>query len=256
MRKSASGFTLMELLVVIILAAFFSSLVVYFTFSYWRYGFSLQADEDTLTTRLNAGDLIRESVGTALGLIIQNSIPDSHALVLDPNNANFWLPIHAIPGTINVPAAGQVTPLIYYRRYSFDASGNYIMNGSQPYEDQYVLYLAGDSKSLMIRTLANPSATGNRLKTSCPPSLASVSCPADKTVATNLASVATRYFSRTGNLIDYTSVYDPNTNSYAGPDFTAVEVVEFTLNISQKTTFEKTAGTSSSTIIRIALRNS
>jgi prepilin-type N-terminal cleavage/methylation domain-containing protein len=256
MRKNSDGFTLMELLVVIILASLFSSLVLFFTFNYWRYGFSLQADEDTLTSRLNAGDIIRESVGTSAGLIIQNSIPDSHVLVPDPGNSNFWLPIHAIPGTTNVPAAGHVTPLIYYQRYSFDASGSYIMNGSQPYEDEYVLYLDGSGKSLMLRSLANPSASGNRLKTSCPPSLATAACPADKTVASNLASVAMRYFSRTGNLIDYTSIWDPNTNSYAGPDFPAVEVVEFTLNISQKTTFQKTAGTSSSTIIRIALRNS
>lgn len=258
MNRRADGFTIPELLVVIILSAFFSSLVLFFTFNYWRYGFSLQADEDTLTTRLDAGDIIRESVGTSSGLVIQNGIPDSHVLVPDPADAtgNYWLSIHAIPKTTAVPASSAYAPVIYYRRFSFNSTGAYIMNGTQPYEDQYILYLSGASKSLMLRSIANPSAAGNRLKTSCPPSLATASCPADKLVADNLASVASRYFSRTGNLIDYTSIWDPDTNSYAGPDFPAVEVVEFTLNISQKTTFQKTAGTSSSTIIRIALRDS
>jgi type II secretory pathway pseudopilin PulG len=255
-RPRTSGFTIVELLVSIIMVAFFSSLVLYFTFGFWRYGFSLQADEDTLTTRLDAGDIIRESIGTSAGLIIQDSLTDTHTLVADPNNTNYWLPIHAIPGTTNVPASGQYKPIVYYRRFSFDSSGNYIMNGTQPYEDEYVLYLAGSTKSLMLRSIANPNAAGDRLKTSCPPALATASCPADKLVADNLASVATRYFSRTGNPIDWTSIFDSDTNTYAGPDFPAVEVVEFTLNISQKTTFEKTAGTSSTTIIRIALRNS
>lgn len=256
MNKNSSGVTLVELLISIILVAFFSSLLLFFTFNFWRYGFSLQADEDTLTSRLNAGDIIRESVGTSSGLIIQNSLADSHTLVADPNNVNYWLPNHAIPGTTNVPAAGQYQPIIYYRRFAVNSSGNYIMNGNQPYEDEYVVYLSGSTKSLMLRSIANPSAVGDKLVTSCPPSQATVACPADKVIVDNLASVGMRYFSRTGNPIDWTSIYDPDINSYAGPDFPAVEVVEFTLNISEKTTFTKTTGTSSTTVIRIALRNS
>src|SRR5438034_623543 len=42
------GFTLSELLVVIILTAFFSILIMTFTFEYWRYAYLLQADLDTL----------------------------------------------------------------------------------------------------------------------------------------------------------------------------------------------------------------
>jgi prepilin-type N-terminal cleavage/methylation domain-containing protein len=255
-NRSSAGFTLVELLISMVLVSFFSSLILYFTFSFWRYGFSLQADEDTLTSRLNAGDIIREGIGTSAGLIIQNSLTDTHVMAPDPNNNSYWLPVHAVPGTTTVPAAGQYKPIVYYQRYSFDSAGNYIMNGNQPYQDEYVLYLDGATQSLMLRSLANPDAAGNRLKTSCPPSQSSISCPPDKTVAANLASVATRYFSRTGNGINWMSIFDTDTNSYAGPDFPAVEVVEFTLNISQKTTFEKTAGTSSTTIIRIALRNS
>ncbi|MBX4197414.1 type II secretion system GspH family protein [Candidatus Saccharibacteria bacterium] len=256
MRKTGAGFTLPELLVTIILAGFFSSLILYFTFNYWQYGYLLQADENTLTTRLNASDVLREEIGTSTGLIIQDGIADTRANAPDPNNNQYWLPIHAIPGNKPAGASGTYSPLIYFKRYSLDTSGNYIMNGSQPYEDEYVLYLDGTNRALMQRTLVNPDVTTDKLKTSCPPAVANSACPADKTIATDLASVDMRYFSRVGNLIDYTSIWDPNTNSYVGPDFPVVEVVEFTLNLTKKPTFQKTFATSNSTIIRIALRNS
>lgn len=257
MTNNQKGFSLPELIVVIVLSGLFSSLILFFFINYFRYGYLLQADLDTLTTRLNAGDILREGVGSSTGLIIQNSIADSNTLVADPDNAsgNYWLPIHAIPGNKPVGNSGTETPLIYFRRFSLNNSGNYIMNGSQPYEDEYILYLDGTTRSLMQRTLANPSATGNRATTSCPPNLASVSCPADKTVADDLASIDMRYFSRNGNLIDYTSIWDADTNSYIGPDFTVVEVVELTLNLSKKPSLQTTYATSNSTIIRIALRN-
>src|SRR5258708_1589683 len=130
------------------------------------------------------------------------------------------------------------------------------MNGSQPYEYEYIFYLDGSTKELLSRVLANPSATGNSAKTTCPPAMATLSCPADKIVAENVASVATRYFSRTGNTIDYTSIWDPDTNSYAGPDFPSVDVIEFTLNLTLKPIFQTTNATVNATIIRVAMRNS
>jgi hypothetical protein len=172
-----------------------------------------------------------------------------------PGNT-YWTPIHAVPGNTTVGNSGVFKPLIYFRRYSVNNSGQYIMNGNQPYEDEYVLYLDGSKKALMQRNLANPSAAGDKLVTTCPGSVATLSCPADKTIASDIASVSLRYFSRTGNLIDYTSITDPDTGAYIGPDFPAVEVMEFTLNLSKKAAFSSTNAQQNSTIIRIALRNS
>jgi type II secretory pathway pseudopilin PulG len=257
MKHRESGFTIPELLIAIILSAFFSMLLLFFFFQYWRYGYELQADEDTLTTRLDAGDLLREELGTATNTISQNGIADPNPLVPDTSIASnqYWTPIHAIPGTTNMPAAGSYTPLLYFRRYSVNSAGQYIMNGTEPYHDEYVLYLDGSTKSLMQRTIANPNAAGDKLLTSCPAAFVSSTCPADKTIGTDIASVATRYFSRTGNVIDYTSIWDPDINSYVGPDFPAVEVVELTLNLTKKTTFQTSTNILNSTIIRVALRN-
>jgi type II secretory pathway pseudopilin PulG len=258
MRRDESGFTITELLIVIILTSILTLIVMLFAFDLWRNSAVQEADNDTLVTRFNASDTLRDFIGTSSGLIIQNSIPDSNANVPDPSipGGNFWLPIHAIPGTVAVGASGTYTPLIYFQRYSFDSSNSFIMNGTNPYDDEFILYLDGTSKSLMMRTLVNPAASSDKLKTTCPPASATSTCPADRVVAADVGSINTRYFSRTGNLIDYTSITDPNTGQYAGPDFPAVEVLELTINLSKKPAYSSTNPVSNSTVIRIALRNS
>lgn len=257
MTKDQKGFTLPELIVVMFLSSLFTGLLLFFMISYWRYGLMLEADLDTLTTRLNAGDYLRDRLNPASGLIIQNSIPDPNPIIPDTTitPANYWLPIHAIPATIPIGAASTKTPIIYFKRPSVDNSGQVAMNGLQPYEDEFVLYLDGSTKSLMSRTLANPDVVDNKLKTSCPVGAATSTCPADTVVAGDIASVKTRYFSKAGNIVDHTSSFDTSTNSYTGPDYPVVEVVEFTLNLTKKTTFQKTNTTFNSTIIRIAIRS-
>lgn len=251
------GFTLIEMVVSLIVISIMSGLILFFAFSYWRYAYLLEADLDTFITRLNAGDVLRESFNASTGLIIQNSIPDVNRHNPDPadSTGQYWLPIHAIPGNIPVGASGTTTPVVYYKRPSYNTSGAIIMNGTQPYQDEFVIYVNGTAKQLLHRALANASAPGNRLLSSCPAAVASSSCPADQVIASDVASVDTRYFSRTGNLIDYTSIFDSTTGQYIGPDFPAVEVVEFQLNITKKPIFQKTNATINSTIVRIALRN-
>lgn len=251
------GFSIPELLIVMVVTALLSSTILFFTFNFWRYGYLVEADLTTFVTRINAGDYFREAIGSSTGLVIQNSIPDPNTHNPDPaiGSNTFWVPNHAVPKNFPTNVPGTTTPLLYFKRYSINSAGTFIMNGSQPYEDEFILYINGTTKQLLVRSLANPSATGNRTITSCPPAIATPVCPADKVVASNLSSVDTRYFSRSGNTIDWTSFYDSSINSYTGPDFPVVEVLEVTLNISQKATFQTSSTTSSSTIIRVALRN-
>lgn len=257
MSNNEQGFTIPELISVIIVTGIFVSLILFFMVSYWRYGYLLEADLDTFVTRLNAQDYLRSAIGDSSGLINQNSIADSNAENPDPDDLSnsHWLPIHAIPGNTPVPASNETVPLLYFHRASVNTAGSVILNGTQPYEDEYVLYLDGSSKSLLIRSLSNLLATDNRLKTSCPPVMATSTCPADKVLAKDLASVDTKYYSRTAVPIDWTSIWDPDIGDYAGPDFSSVEVLEVTLNITKKPLLQKTNATANSTIIRVALRN-
>jgi prepilin-type N-terminal cleavage/methylation domain-containing protein len=66
---------------------------------------------------------------------------------------------------------------------ALDSSNNYIINPSTgtAYLNEYVYYKSGTT--LYKRTLANPSATGNKSMTSCPAASASSTCPADRKLA-------------------------------------------------------------------------
>jgi hypothetical protein len=129
------------------------------------------------------------------------------------------------------------------------------MNGTTPYEDEYVLYIDGNSKQLRLRTLANPYAANSAARTSCPPASASASCPSDKILLENLASVTAAYYSRSGNTVNYESIIDPVTGLFVGPDFTAVESMQYSFRINKKTLFQKSTSTVNDTVVRIALRN-
>lgn len=245
---------MVEMLVAIVLTALLTAVIFDFAFSYWHFAYRQQSDQEAMIERLNASDFLRDSLGTSSGLINQNSIPDSHVTVADPAqpSGEYWEILHAIPG---LKSGASDVPLMYYKRFSFDTNGNVILNGTNPYEDEFILYLSGSTKELRLRTLANPSASGNRALTTCPPTAASASCPADKVLAHDITGVELQYYSRAGNLVNFTSSTDPLTGEYNGPDYSSVEVAQLTLNLARKPLFQSTETTKSATVIRLALRN-
>ncbi len=251
------GLTIVELLAVIIASSVIMGMVTAFALNLWTNTAVVESDENTFVSRLNAGDYLRDAIDSAVGLINQNDLPDSNAGDPDPSDpsGNYWAVIHAVPGTISIGSAGTITPVIYFNRPSIDTSNSIIMNGDVPYQDDVILYMNGTTKQLLARVIANPSASGNRAKTTCPASAASQTCPADTVVADNVTGINLRYFSRSGNTIDYTSITDSDTGDYIGPDFPSVEVVEFKLQLFKKAQLHSGADTSNETIIRVALRN-
>ena len=256
-QKQESGFMVVELVIVMTLSIFFSILILGFALDYASSTTTLNSDSETMVTRQNAGDKLRDQLNRASGLIVQNSIADSNAHVHDSSNpaGPYWQVIHAVPATISLPSAGNFTPVLYGSAPSINSSYNRITNSGQPYYDEFILYLDGSTKQLLLRTLANPSAVGNRMKTTCPPAIATLTCPADTMIADAVSSVAVRYFSRSGNLLDYTSITDPTTGAYIGPDMPTVEVVELTLNLKQKAVVHGAQDTKNTTVIRVAFRN-
>lgn len=251
------GLTIVELLVVIAVSSILMTVITVFALSYWTNSAVLQSDEDTLVTRLNSSDYIRSAIDSASGLITQNDLADSHTENPDTTDSSgqYWVPIHAVPGTITVGSAGTITPVIYFNRPSIDTSKSIVMNGTIPYQDDVILYLNGATKQLLARTIANSSAVNNRAKTTCPAALATASCPQDTIVADNVQSVSMRYFSRSGNTIDHDSIIDSLTGAYIGPDFPSVEVVEFTLKLYKTAQLKGGQNTINQTVIRVALRN-
>lgn len=254
---SQAGFTLVELIVAMILIVFFSGMVLTFMFDFWGSAATLQTDSETLVERENAEDRVRSLLNVTSHLIDQNSIADSNVEVPDPGDSTgtHWLLIHAIPETITMPASGQYASVFYFQAPSVDANKNFILSGAQEYYDEYVFYLNGSTKQMLVRSLANPNATGNALTTTCPPASATSGCPADTVISSDVTSVDLNYYSKSGNVINYESSTDPSTGQYDGPDFPAVEVVQLTIHLQRNAAIDGATSTSNQTVIRVALRN-
>src|SRR3954469_18769662 len=80
-KLGEDGFTISELLIVIILTGLFTMIIMIFSFDLWHTAAIQEANLDTLLSRFNASDTLREEIGTSSGLIIQNSIADANTLV-------------------------------------------------------------------------------------------------------------------------------------------------------------------------------
>lgn len=98
--------------------------------------------------------------------------------ITDPNG---------VPGGWNT---GNVNFVIITAVPATDSSNSYIIDTAtgSPYMNEFVYFK--QNNDLYKRTLAHPSATGNRLKTSCPASVATSSCPADRKLVENLETMS------------------------------------------------------------------
>lgn len=104
----------------------------------------------------------------------------------------------------NAPAGGWNTSnstfIIVIAIPAVDSSHNYIIDPStgSPYNNELVYFKNGTT--LYERILANPSAIGNSLQTTCPSNLATSSCPADKSLLDNLSSMVFTLYDQDDNI--------------------------------------------------------
>lgn len=256
-RLDHRGVTLVELLVVMTVSFALMGVITGFALNFWGHTVTLSGDQATVVSRLNVSTYLNKFIGQGYGFVNQNDIPDNNTGKPDPAIASgkYWIPIHAVPGTTNMGASGTITPLLYFRKPSIDSTKNIVLNGNTPYEDNYILYLDGSTKQFRSRALANTTAPANATKTSCPPATTTTACPSDAVISDDVSSVGLRYFSRSGNPINYTSITDPLSGAFIGPDYPSVEIVELTINYSKKAQLHNASNTTTQTIVRVALRN-
>jgi type II secretory pathway pseudopilin PulG len=261
MRNREQGLTIVELLIVMVVTGMLTGMIFVFTFGYWKQGVYAQTEINAITERLNASDYLRENLSSSTGLATQNSVPDDNVLVSEPTDGTgkYWKIIHAYKGLISNTSG--VTPVLYFKRYSIDSSQNIIFNGLLPYEDDYLVYMDAPTKQLRVRVLANKDAPGNATATTCMP--ATSTCAADRVLANDVTGMDMRYFTKAGLDITYSettvvdTVPDPDvTYTTYGPDYPVVEVVEMTMKLSKVPPNYQNEVFQTSTIIRVALRNS
>ncbi len=160
-RLKNHGFTLTELIISISLIGIISvSLLAIMT----NYFVTITRNNVLIDMSVDSQNLLRSAVDElryGAGVRDTNTIADPNGPGggWNTSNADFVI-------IIAVPAV--------------DSNRDYIIDSTtgNPYNNELVYFKNGTT--LYKRTLANPSATGNSLQTSCPEALASASCPADK----------------------------------------------------------------------------
>lgn len=163
-HKSSKGSTLVELLVIITVT---SILAIVFLDTITNFYSVITRNNASSDLTITSQNLLRSTVETLRvgdGVRQTNSISDA-----------------------NAPGGGWSTSnsdfVIVIASPALDSSRSYIIDPStgSPYMNELVYYKNG--ALLMQRVLANPDATGNSLKTTCPPEIATANCPADKQLA-------------------------------------------------------------------------
>lgn len=159
-----SGFTIVELLIALSVAVVVSLVVFGVAGSYFT---TISRNKARTEMTVASQNLLRgtvENLRYGDGIRQNNAITDPNAPVggWNTSNANFVV-------IIAVPA--------------LDSSRNYIIDTDtgSPYMNELVYYKNGST--LMRRKLANPDASGNAMKTSCPPAIANNACPPDTALA-------------------------------------------------------------------------
>lgn len=182
MRRE-DGFTLFELLLAISIAS-----VLIMAVSSFSTNSIVGSNQDynktlVLTNAKEAVGIVARQIKSAKSVQATNSLPDPNAPGA-PGNLYSWS-----------GAAGNGANLILAVP-SRDASGNLIyIDGlhTSLYTDDVIFYLDPTSHKLYRRKIANTLAPGNAAVTTCPPSSATPSCPADADVIDDVANLETTY---------------------------------------------------------------
>jgi len=168
--RSQAGFTLVELMISVTVMAIIGVVFLGLTANYFVV---ITRNNELSEMTVNSQNLLRttvENIRFGDGVRQTNQISDPHAPAGGWNTSNSLFVI-----VIAVPAVTSG------HQYIIDP------NTGSPYMNELVYYKSGTN--LMERKLANSSAAGNTVITSCPASLASQSCPADTQLATYVSSM-------------------------------------------------------------------
>lgn len=216
--KNRAGMTVVELVVGITVG---SILFLAFMGAMTNQFVLITKNNASIDMAANSQNLLRstvEALRVGDGVRQTNTISDSHAPSggWNTSNTNFVIVIAS-------PA--------------LNSAHNYIIDPStgSPYMNELVYYKS--STSLMERRLANPSASGNSLVTSCPPSSSSQSCPPDKVLADYVQSMTF-------------TLYDQDNNLTTDP--VLARLIKISLNM-QRTVFGSSISLNNS--IQVTLRN-
>ena len=170
-KLNQAGVTLVELIVVIGISSVL--LLSFMTISVYLYG-------DTVRTSLYA-QLATESQ-TVLRSVVEE-LRQSSAIETTNKNPD-----------ANAPGGGWTTSnsslILIISTPALDSSNNFIIdpNTGYPYQNEIIYFSSGTQ--LYKRFVANPAATGNTRKTTCPQASSNSSCPPDILMSKNFKTLS------------------------------------------------------------------
>lgn len=182
-KKAQGGFTLVELLVVMIIMGILSLTLANFITTWLQQASLSQARANLLTNAEDALDTVTNDIKLS-GSADQN---------------NRWADANGPGGNQFGWASGS--QVLVLAKAAVDSSHNIIFSDPAKYisqKDDEIYYLSGST--LYRRTLTS-SASNDAAVTTCPPADASQSCPADQTVATGVSSLTFTYYDADENVV-------------------------------------------------------
>lgn len=183
--NNQSGFTLVELIISMVVLTVVSAAVVSFTVSK-----TIQTARDS--TR---ADLLNDA---QIGL---DRMANDIRLSSKADNTNRWADVNG-PISGNSYSWQSSSNTLVLASSAQDSNGNILFDDKADYittKNNFIYFL--QNGTLYKRTLAAP-ATGNSAVTSCPSANASASCPADKTILTNVSSLTILYYDTLNQQVD------------------------------------------------------
>jgi prepilin-type N-terminal cleavage/methylation domain-containing protein len=180
--SNQNGFTLIELMVVVLVMGILSVALANFIFG-WMNTAGLQQ------VRSNLQYDAEYALDTVNNDIMLSGSVDSTNRWPDPNGPG---------GNYGWTSNSQTLILA---KVATDSSGNPIFLDSTDYitqKDDEIYYLSGTT--LYRRTLSS-GTSGDSAVTTCPPSLSTSSCPPDMTVATNVSAWSVAYYGANNNVV-------------------------------------------------------
>lgn len=174
----ASGFTLVELIITMVLIGILSLTLPNFIAT-WLQASSLgQARSDLLGNAENALDTVNKDIRLSGAADQNNRWADPNAPGA-PTNDYSW------------QSSGSTLVLA---KAAVDSGNNIIFSDPAKYisqKDNQIYYVSGST--LYRRTIAS-SDPNDAAITTCPPAIATSSCPADKTIATGVTTFSVQYY--------------------------------------------------------------
>ncbi|HSX47596.1 MAG TPA: prepilin-type N-terminal cleavage/methylation domain-containing protein [Patescibacteria group bacterium] len=179
-KINQNGFTLVELTVVIIIISILSITLSIFITNWLQAAVLSQKRADLLNNAQNAVSTISTDVQLSGSVDVNNRWED-------PNG----------PGGNYAWASG--TQVLVLAKAAIDNSNNIIFSDPAKYisqKDNVIYYLS--NKTLYRRTLQSDS-DNDAATTTCPPSQTTSTCPADRSIATDVSSLSFNYIDIAGD---------------------------------------------------------